>query len=603
MQKYLSLFVFTFFLGGFALAQTPTNNPYFAAKGSDAKHWSQHLNWERTIDISTVPNLVQANYAVDSTLFYQQVQQMAEGGGVLYFPPGIYYFTYDLMLPSGVILRGANPQFADLATQEEAYLATHFHFPACAPGAPSFVSTDFEREPDPVGQHKRIELAAANTERVALVYLDINRGIIDFSSKAYDRAVDKDWLKTGHKDLLLLGLRVNNASVADPGLPTAFQVEHNQGWQRWPWDLAANINLTAKKNAAVLDCWINNAPTDSYRQNNYMLDDGMTFDGYDAEYKVTDHPGIAINYPAAAGMENHKSFRSIEVSANRIAVTKGNEGFVGIPTPLLRNNKVSIIQEKENLIVDGRRVDAFDYNLLYADAELAKAGTHSNQFGYSLNYRYVEPERVDENEKYPLVLFLHDFTSKGTDNRSQLRHFLWQMATPEARGDFPCYIVAPQLTHDENLWRARYNFSYTFPLQVCEQIVEEFCQKYPVDRDRIYLVGAGVGGDSVWDLAIYNPDTFAALACFGGAYHFDRQSAKQIAHLPIWMIWGEDDEWLPQERRQLTLVELQLAGAKGVKVLNIPRMGKKCWNRIVEQEPDFLPWLFRQKRDASFSAK
>ncbi len=604
MRKYLCTALALTFGALGLLAQLPTDNPYLQQGGTD-QHWTQQLSWEKVVDVTKVDQLIRTNYSVDSTILSKTLKDLSEsGGGVLYFPAGFYYFTSNLTLPSGVILRGVAPEFADQVIDEEAYIGTRLIFPKFAPGAPVSVSSDFENEMEVTGLTKKIQLANAEVKDVALVHLDLNRAIIDFSNKPFDQPMDRAFYKKGHRNLLLLGLRVNNASMTDPELPTTYQKEHNQGWQRWPWDQVANINLTARKNVAIVDCWINNAPTDNYRQNNYMLDDGMTFDGYEAEFKVTDHPGIAINYPLANGLKADKVNRTIEVKNNRIALTKGNQAIMGwVSQGIGRGNAFEEIEEKQNVILKGRTIEAYDYNLLYRDESLSQAKSHTNQYGYKLDYRFVEPAKTDPAKKYPLVLFLHDYTSKGTDNKSQLRHFIWQLAQEEIRKEFPCYIVAPQLTHEENIWRARYNFSYSFPLQVSEEIVDSICANHPVDRDRIYLIGVGVGGDSVWDLAIFNPDKFAALVSIGGYYHFGEHSAKQIAHLPIWMIWGDSDEWLPNERKGLVFTELRLAGANQIRKLNLPQTGKKCWNSLLKEVPEFMPWLFSQERDPTYSIK
>ena len=40
----------------------------------------------------------------------------------------------------------------------------------------------------------------------------------------------------------------------------------------------------------------------------------------------------------------------------------------------------------------------------------------------TLRYRVLEPERIEKNKKYPLVLFLHGAGERGSDNEAQLVH-------------------------------------------------------------------------------------------------------------------------------------------------------------------------------------
>jgi polygalacturonase len=50
----------------------------------------------------------------DQTAVEQAIDAAAQnGGGVVFFPTGTYLFTEDLILKSGVILKGENPAVAD----------------------------------------------------------------------------------------------------------------------------------------------------------------------------------------------------------------------------------------------------------------------------------------------------------------------------------------------------------------------------------------------------------------------------------------------------------------------------------------------------------
>ena len=42
--------------------------------------------------------------------------------------------------------------------------------------------------------------------------------------------------------------------------------------------------------------------------------------------------------------------------------------------------------------------------------------------GQSLNYRLLEPIKMEAKKKYPLVIFLHGLGERGSDNEKQLIH-------------------------------------------------------------------------------------------------------------------------------------------------------------------------------------
>jgi len=68
-----------------------------------------------------------------------------------------------------------------------------------------------------------------------------------------------------------------------------------------------------------------------------------------------------------------------------------------------------------------------------------------------------------------------------------------------------------------------------------------------VDDDRICLAGYGMGGNCAWHLATMYPHLFAAAAPMAGTPWFEASPytnltyLENLAHLPIWAIWGEKD--------------------------------------------------------------
>ena len=51
--------------------------------------------------------------------------------------------------------------------------------------------------------------------------------------------------------------------------------------------------------------------------------------------------------------------------------------------------------------------------------------------GHTLPYRYLEPQNIKSNKKYPVVLFLHGTGERGTDNEAQLLHCSGQFLNPD----------------------------------------------------------------------------------------------------------------------------------------------------------------------------
>ncbi len=102
-------------------------------------------------------------------------------------------------------------------------------------------------------------------------------------------------------------------------------------------------------------------------------------------------------------------------------------------------------------------------------------------------------------------------------------------------------LVAPTLP-GEARFNARPYQEQTFllPLQWAKRNLN-------VDDDRVYVSGYSQGGHVSWHLAVLFPDLFASavpmagVPWFEGSPHTGDMYLENLAHLPVWAIWGEKD--------------------------------------------------------------
>jgi len=120
---------------GAVCAAGPTDNPAASFYNDDRGYpaWTDRIRWSNVINMKT--------YGKGKTNFEKfenaRAELIATGGGVLYYPGGVYDFSdgpFDgpsgrgLMLPSGVVIRGQAPRGKPLATSGALDLATKFVF-------------------------------------------------------------------------------------------------------------------------------------------------------------------------------------------------------------------------------------------------------------------------------------------------------------------------------------------------------------------------------------------------------------------------------------------------------------------------------------------
>jgi predicted peptidase len=236
-----------------------------------------------------------------------------------------------------------------------------------------------------------------------------------------------------------------------------------------------------------------------------------------------------------------------------------------------------------------------------AAVEVWAVQTHRAADGTVLPYRLLTPEPAEAGKRYPLVVFLHGAGERGDDNRRQLTHGAPAFATPQARAQFPCFVIAPQCPAGRRWcevdWGAEESHRTppqpSVPLAALLEVIELFRQRPDVDQARLYVTGLSMGGFGTWDLITRRPTLFAAAVpvCGGG----DVQAAPHLVSMPVWIFHGAKDTVVKTVRSRQMHEAIRQAGGKLVRYSEYPGVGHDAWTRAY-QEPELLTWLFAQRR-------
>lgn len=225
-------------------------------------------------------------------------------------------------------------------------------------------------------------------------------------------------------------------------------------------------------------------------------------------------------------------------------------------------------------------------------------GKYTNE---TFRYRLMSPPDVEPGQKYPLVVFLHGAGERGDENERQLFYFPTQMAQPQWRNRFPCYVLAPQCRAESKWVEVDWSEpeSHGMPrdpgeqMQAVIKMLKKTMEEESVDDSRVYLTGLSMGGYGTWDLAIRHPDTFAAIAPIcGGA---DNSKVGKLKDLPVWVAHGDADKAVPVKRSRLAVEALRTAGGNPIYV-ELPGVGHNSWTPSYSDTDGLVPWMFRQRR-------
>lgn len=196
-----------------------------------------------------------------------------------------------------------------------------------------------------------------------------------------------------------------------------------------------------------------------------------------------------------------------------------------------------------------------------------------------IDYVIRYPENFLSDEKYPLVFYIHGAGGRGRDISQISNHPIFSLTE---KLSYEAIFVAPQCYSDS--WFDIFEQLQDFIRSVMEE-------KY-VDRSRIYLMGASMGGYTAWQLAMSHPEWFAALVpmCGGGMYW----NAGRLKDMAVWAFHGSDDDTVLCEESRKMVERIQEAGGNA-KFTIYEGAGHDAWTPTI-QNPEVSEWLFSQKK-------
>ena len=197
--------------------------------------------------------------------------------------------------------------------------------------------------------------------------------------------------------------------------------------------------------------------------------------------------------------------------------------------------------------------------------------------------RYVTryPNGFSEDKKYPIILFLHGAGTRGNDISKLYGNAFFVLT--EKYENFPFVCIAPLCS--ENTW-----FDMWERLEALVRAVTELPY---ADTDRIYVMGASMGGYATWQLGMSMPEYFAAIVpiCGGGMYW----NAGRLADVSVWAFHGKKDETVLAEESVKMVNAVQNGGGRA-KLTLYPENHHDAWSDTYS-DPAVFAWLLEQRRN------
>ena len=159
---------------------------------------------------------------------------------------------------------------------------------------------------------------------------------------------------------------------------------------------------------------------------------------------------------------------------------------------------------------------------------------------------------------FALVLFLHGAGERGDDNAAQLKHGSAELIGYCRKNGIKAVLLFPQCPRDR-WWAGKEPPEGGSMLTALEALLDAKTEEFKPDR--VYAVGLSMGGFAVWELALRNPERFAAVmpVCGGG----DPARAAKLTGLPVLAVHGSADTVVPVRLSREMVRAIWNAGGEG----------------------------------------
>ena len=198
----------------------------------------------------------------------------------------------------------------------------------------------------------------------------------------------------------------------------------------------------------------------------------------------------------------------------------------------------------------------------------------------TIQYNLATPVDFDPTQKYPLIIYLHGAGGRGHDLELPRYHYMMEEYIHKNR--LPVMVAGPLCEFD--------NWYMCFTELI--EFVRFACTMDNVDPDRVYLMGASMGGYATWAMLMSVPELFAAAVpiCGGGM----AWNAYRIKDIPVWTFHGMVDGTVDVCESIRMADALRVSGGD-VKITLLPGVGHNAWEPAI-YDYHAIEWLMTHRK-------
>lgn len=207
---------------------------------------------------------------------------------------------------------------------------------------------------------------------------------------------------------------------------------------------------------------------------------------------------------------------------------------------------------------------------------------------------YLPPEieaAAEADRKLPMLVFLCGAGSRGHSTQAFYKNgpLAEMRRVPALKKSIDFVVLHPQVPTD-------YRWESAEMGRFVVELTERVKAHWPIDPDRVHLVGASMGGEGVWHMVEASPKPWATVTAVGGRKHPKPELiAEKMKDRTAWLVVGSDDG-------QFTSGSAAMARAfdtANVDVIHtvVPGYRHNIW-RLFFNKVEFYDWIMLHRRGA-----
>lgn len=217
--------------------------------------------------------------------------------------------------------------------------------------------------------------------------------------------------------------------------------------------------------------------------------------------------------------------------------------------------------------------------------------------GQTFDYLLFEPQHYDLRRKYPLIVWLHGYGAYEFDPMGQIKHFELLLTNEGEVRAAEFFLLAVQCPEDPGQWFTSHSGVATQvpqdPGDVVILILRQILQQEPINPLAVTLVGISGGGGACWEMALRNPDQFAAICPLSGGAD-DPSTAPRFRGVPVWAFHNASDFVAPIEPVRAMIDAINASGGSAY-LTEAAGADHNSWQPAFERY-NLLNWLLAQEQ-------